>query len=150
MYINNRNLAKIQWLSFLKMSKKTELISNYVLDRKEASSFLQYVDILIRSAKTNGVLFHVFSFLLHFRTFVAAYKQLSFFAFLSCTVPSAISFYVATTICYAATNCFFIIYVLTCIFIRKSLKSATKFRHIISLDSNKVFYLARINLKGNY
>lgn len=100
MYRNRNNANHLKWLLFLKVSDEKQLVSKYVLNKQEAASFLNQVYLFIWLAKRNVQLFLVLQILLHLRTFLAAYSQLSLSAFFFCTLPNALSFYTVNILCY--------------------------------------------------
>lgn len=110
MYANGDNPNYLKWMAFLKAGDEDELTGKFVINRREAASFLNIISALIRLAKINVRLFFVFQVLLHSRTLFAAYSRLPLSAFLFSTIPSALSFYVVNVACYQVSFlCFFVV-----------------------------------------
>ena len=88
---------------------------------------------------------YVFCFSLHLRVLYTAFNTFSINAFLFSTLPNFVSFWLVTLFGYQALNCFFTIYVLTCIFIQKNIQSSTDCSLI---DKGNLNDLIKLNLKS--
>lgn len=117
-----RHLKRTQFLKFLKCNED-ELVDNYTISRKDASSFIRLTDLFIRGSRINVFLLVIYCLGLHSRLLYFSFYNLPLKAFIFSTIPNFFLFYVSAFPGYQCSNCSFVIFFLTCLFIHKNLKS---------------------------
>ena len=151
---NNENgLKKIQYLKFFKINDGEQLANSYPINKRDAKRFLRISDILVRITRVNVLLLCFFCICIHINVLITARNLLSAKAFLLLTIPNFIIFWISCRPGYQASNCFACIFILTCVFISKNIKSLSDYKYFYLIKKPNITEamkneLIKFNLKS--